>query len=629
MKVRQLIGAACVLVLTLAAPAAAKFTDSLYIPDIETFLQIGSNGSPQVAQGGAVICFTSPMSGVSQIYRLRDNGWPEQLTFFPDGVDFYTLSQSGQWIIAGAAWGGSEETNLHLIEVATGRTEPLTDVKDVQIADPLWSYDNTKIYYRTNEANGKDFHIYELDIATRDKRPILAQEGYHSPQIISKDGKWLIVGKFPSNVDSDIYLVNLQTGAVEYLTPHEGNALFSSYAFALDNSFIYVVTNLNKEGIGRRARLDLKSKKFSFLDKDTKWEVEGMTFSDDMSRMAWIVNEDGYGRMHIWDMRANAELPSPPLDGLIDGGSFAGNDAAVISFNSPSNPADLWRWDISTQKLTQLTFAVSAGIDRNIFVKPELVRFPSFDGLEISGFLYMPPGAKQGDKVPFIVSAHGGPESQFRPVFIRNFQYFALNGFGILALNPRGSSGYGRDFLDMDNYKDRWKSVKDYEIATRWLSRQGYADSAKIAITGGSYGGYMTLACITSSPELYAAACDNVGIANFVSFLQNTAAYRRHLRESEYGPLSDSTFLRSISPVSQVDKVKTPLLIVHGENDPRVPVGEARQMAKAISARGGVVDTLIFPDEGHGVAKRPNTMIMYRRIVDFFKKYLLAPPPAN
>ena len=196
-------------------------------------------------------------------------------------------------------------------------------------------------------------------------------------------------------------------------------------------------------------------------------------------------------------------------------------------------------------------------------------------------------------------------------------------------MNGYKSSGYGRDFLDMDNYKDRWKSVKDYETATRWLSRQGYADSAKIAITGGSYGGYMTLACITANPELYAAACDNVGIANFVTFLKNTAAYRRHLRESEYGPLSDSAFLWEISPVAQVEKVKTPLMIVHGENDPRVPVGEARQMARAISERGGIVDTLIFPDEGHGVAKRPNTMIMYRRIVDFFKKYLLAPPPEN
>jgi dipeptidyl aminopeptidase/acylaminoacyl peptidase len=321
-------------------------------------------------------------------------------------------------------------------------------------------------------------------------------------------------------------------------------------------------------------------------------------------------------------MTNNAALPSPDLDGIVDGGSFIGNDVVLLSYNSAMNPPDCWRWNIKNSQLEQLTHAVSAGIDRAIFVKPELVRFPSFDGLEISGFLYMPPGKKKGDRVPMIMSAHGGPESQFRPTFVRSFQYYALNGFGVFALNPRGSSGYGRDFLDMDNYKDRWKSVKDYESATKWLAAEGYADPERIAITGGSYGGYMTLACITANPDLYAAACDQVGIANFVTFLKNTAAYRRHLREAEYGPLSDSVFLWEISPLAQVDKVKAPLLIIHGENDPRVPVDEARQMARAIAARGGIVDTLIFPDEGHGIAKRPNQLVTYRRIVDFFKKYL-------
>ncbi len=629
MKVQQLLVAVCLVATILAAPATAKFTDSLYIPDIETFMQIGANSNPRASDDGKVICFSSSMSGVSQVYKLTPSGWPEQLTYFPDGVSFYALGEDGRWMIAGAAWGGSEETNLHLVEVATGRTEPLTDVKDVQVADPLWSKDGTKVYYRSNETNGKDFHIFELDIVTRAKRPVLEQEGYNTPYIISRDGQLLIVGQFPSNVDSDLNLLNLKTGAVDRLTPHEGNALYTAFEFEPDNSFIYVTTNANKDGVTRRATIDLHSKMLSFLDEGTKWDIDGMSFSEDMSRMAWFVNEDGYGRLHLWDMTSNTALPSPALDGIVDGGEFIGNDAVLISYNSAVAPPDCWRWNIPTRKLEQLTYAVSAGIDRSIFIKPELVRFPSFDGLQISGFLYMPPGKKKGDRVPMIISAHGGPESQFRPDFIRSFQYYALNGFGVFALNPRGSSGYGRDFLDMDNYKDRWKSVKDYETATRWLSREGYADSAKIAITGGSYGGYMTLACITTNPELYAAACDNVGIANFVSFLKNTAAYRRHLRESEYGPLSDSAFLWEISPLAQVDKVKAPLLIIHGENDPRVPVGEARQMAKAISERGGIVDTLIFPDEGHGVAKRPNQLVTYRRIVDFFKKYLQPAPPEN
>ncbi|HWO58395.1 MAG TPA: S9 family peptidase [bacterium] len=629
MTKRQAITAALLTFCMMTGSAQAYFRDSVYIPDIETFMQIGSNGGPQVSAAGNVICFTSAMSGVGQVYRLRDNGWPEQLTYFTDGVDFYALSHDGRWIIVGADWGGSEETNLHLVEVATGRTEPLTNVKDVQIADPVWSYDNRRIYYRTNEANGKDFHIYEMDVVTRATRPILAQEGYHSPQVVARNGRYLVAARYPSNVNSDLYLVDLTSGVSEHLTPHEGNALFSAYEFTPDYSALYIISNNNKEGIGRRAKLDLKSKAITEMDPGTRWEAEGMTFSEDMSRMAWIVNEDGYGRLHLWDLAANAELPAPPVDGLVSGGMFMGNDTFIFSFNGPDSPPDCWRWEIGAKKLTQLTFAVTAGIDRRIFVKPELVRFPSFDGLEISGFLYLPPGAKKGDRVPFIISAHGGPESQFRPDFIRNFQYFALNGFGIFALNPRGSSGYGRDFLDMDNYKDRWKSVKDYETATRWLAEQGYADPKRIAITGGSYGGYMTLACITANPDLYAAACDQVGIANFVTFLKNTAPYRRHLRESEYGPLADSAFLWEISPLAQVDKIRTPLLIVHGENDPRVPVGEARQMARAIAARGGIVDTLIFPDEGHGVAKRPNVLVTYRRIVDFFKKYLLAPSPEN
>lgn len=629
MKVLQLLAVSCLVILLQTGPATAKFTDSLYIPDIETFMQIGGNSNPQASNDGKVICFSSNQTGVSQVYRLTETGWPEQLTYFPDGASFYKLGEDGRWMIVGAAWGGSEETNLHLVEVATGRTEPLTDLKKVQIADPLWSKDGRKIYYRSNEANGKDFYIYELDIVTRTKRAVLEEEGFNSPNIISKDGTLLIVSKFPSNVDADLYSINLQSGTVDHLTPHEGNALYSAYAFEPDNSFIYITTNANKDGVTRRAILDLRSKAVSFLEEGTKWDVDGMSFSDDMTRMAWFVNEDGYGRLHLWDVTNNRALPSPALEGVVDGGGFIGNDAVVISYNSAVDPPDCWRWNIQTSKLEQLTYAVSAGIDPKIFVKPELVRFPSFDGLEISGYLFMPPGKTKGDHVPMIISAHGGPESQYRPTFARSFQYYALNGFGVFALNPRGSSGYGRDFLDMDNYKDRWKSVKDYETATKWLASEGYADPRRIAITGGSYGGYMTLACITANPDLYAAACDQVGIANFVSFLKNTAAYRRHLRETEYGPLSDSAFLWQISPLSQVDKVKAPLLIIHGENDPRVPVGEARQMARAISARGGIVDTLIFPDEGHGVAKRPNQLVTYRRIVDFFKKYLRPTPPAN
>jgi dipeptidyl aminopeptidase/acylaminoacyl peptidase len=608
---------------------ATLFKDSIYVPDIETFMQIGGNADPQVSSDGSVRCFSSGMSGVNQVYRVRKDGWPEQLTYFTDGADFYKLSHDGKWMVVGAATGGSEETNLHLVEVATGRSEALTDLKGTQVANPIWSRDDQKIYYRSNEANKKDFHVFEMDMASRKTRPVVADSGYNSPSLVSDDGKWLVAAKYPSNTNSDLYLVDLSTGNASLLTAHEGNALFDAVAFLPDMSGLYIICNKNPEGIARRAKLSLKSHEITWIDQGTKWEVEEFILSPDGQMMAWVMNEDGLGALHIADAKSGVEYPEPTFNGLVSNVSFEGPDGVVFAFTSAADPPDCWRWDYASKQSTQWTFSVTAGIDKALFVRPELVRFPSFDGLQISGFLYMPPGKKKGDHVPFIVSAHGGPESQFRPAFVRNFQYFALNGFGILALNPRGSSGYGQAFLDMDNYKNRMKSVKDYETATKWLAAQGYADARRIAITGGSYGGYMTMACITDAPDLYAAACEQVGIANFVTFLQNTAPYRRALRESEYGPLSDSAFLKQISPIHQVDRVKAPLQIVAGENDPRVPVEEARQMAKAISARGGVVDTLIFSDEGHGVSKRSNVLVTYRRLVDFFKKYLMAPAPAN
>ena len=257
-----------------------------------------------------------------------------------------------------------------------------------------------------------------------------------------------------------------------------------------------------------------------------------------------------------------------------------------------------------------------------LFREPALVRIKSFDGLEIPCFLYLPPTYEEGKPVPFIVDAHGGPESQFTPGFIRNFQYLMLNGYGILAPNPRGSSGYGRDYLALDNYKKRKDSLKDYKACTEWLIERGYTKQGMIAIRGGSYGGYVALGMITEYPDLYSAAVDNVGIANFQTFLQNTAAYRRAIREAEYGPLTDPDFLHEISPIHKANLIKTPLFVVHGANDPRVPVGEARQILEAVAANGVAVDSLIFADEGHGSAKKENIIEEYRRQVEFFNTHL-------
>ena len=296
----------------------------------------------------------------------------------------------------------------------------------------------------------------------------------------------------------------------------------------------------------------------------------------------------------------------------------------LYSLDNANTPGIIYQWDVTKpdQPGVALTEADTQGIDVSKFRLPELVHYTSFDGTKIPAFMYLPSDYKKGTKLPFIIQYHGGPESQFRPSFTRVFQYFVSQGYGVLAPNPRGSSGYGKAFLEADNYKNREKSVKDGIWAAKFLIEQGYAELKKIAAWGGSYGGFMTMAVITEAPELYGAACNVVGVVNFETFLEQTKDYRRALREAEYGPLTDREFLKSISPIYKIDRITCPLMLAHGLNDPRVPVGEAMQIAVAMKKRGIDVEELYFPDEGHGFAKEDNRLLYYQELAKFFDAQL-------
>jgi dipeptidyl aminopeptidase/acylaminoacyl peptidase len=609
--------------LLLLSTAVAQTTpDTSYVPDIETFLQIGAAGGPQIGADGERVFFTSSMSGVAQLYRLTEEGWPYQLTVFPDGIDHYTLSPDGQSAIVGASVGGNEQSQLFWVDGTSGRPIGLTTKPDVQYGSAVFANDGRSIYYRSNEANGEDFHIYRMSVPDGAAERIYEAKGYNEPGDVSHDGRSLIVAWYESNENSDLYVLDLQAKLARHLTPHSDKTIYSSLGFTPDDRSLIILTNGNEDGIMRPALLDIATGKTSEPLPPSRWEVEDAALSPDGRLLALVYNEEGYGQLHIYDAVTFREQRVPPLDGIVSGVAFSDRRTAVFSFSSPTQAPDIWMWTRNAKTLKKLTHSIYAGIDPSLFREPELVKIKSFDGLEVPAFIYLPPGYSKGKAVPFIMDMHGGPESQFRPGFIRNFQYLILNGYGVLAPNVRGSSGYGKEYLAMDNYKLRMNSVKDAGAYAQWLIDEGYTTKDMLGIRGASYGGFMVLASITEFPDLFAAACDEVGIANFKSFLENTAAYRRSLREAEYGPLSDPDFLASISPLHKVDKIRTPLLVVHGENDPRVPVGEARQIATAIAKRGGVVDTLIFPDEGHGAAKRPNILKEYRTQVDFFDRHL-------
>ncbi len=600
-----------------------------YIPDIGTFMQIGANAPAGYSWDGRDVYFSSSMSGAPQIYRLTKDGWPYQLTTFEDGIDFFELSTNGVMGIVGASVGGSEQSQLYLMDTKTGRILPLTSGKEIQYGTVTWSPDDNYIYYRSNEENKQDFFIYKMAVASGRQEKVFGDtagvRGYNSIADISADGSLLIISRFNSNADNDLFLLDLTSLKHTPLTKDDQEILYGSPNLLPDNKTIWLTCNDNEEGIARLAKMEVGSGRIEYVADgwiDARWEIDGLSISRDAKYMAVYVNEDGYTRLKLREVETKNQLPSPPLDGLLGDVYFDQSGSCVFSFNGPTRTTEVWRWDPSGKNLEQLTFAIYAGIDREIFSEPKLIKYKSFDGLEIPGFLYLPPNYQQGEQIPFVVDAHGGPESQFRPAFIRNYQYLMLNGYGILAPNPRGSSGYGSNFMSLDNYKKRKDSLKDYKAAVEFLIAGGYTKPGLIAIRGGSYGGYVVMGMITEYPDLFSAAIDEVGIVNFKSFLENTAAYRRALREAEYGPLSDPEFLASISPILKANLIKTPLLVVHGENDPRVPVGEARQIIEAIKTNGGVVDSLIFPDEGHGPSKRVNIIAEYRKQVEFLDKHL-------
>ena len=618
----SLVATVTLCTLLFSQPAGgAEPADSVKIPDIADFMQIGSAGHPQISEDASQVFFSSSMPGVNQVFKILPSGWPYQMTVFEDGIDFYRASYSGAMVVVGTSIGGSEQSDLYILDSASGVLATLKAGDGIRHGAPLWSPDEEYVYFSSNEANGRDFFIYRIGIDTGVAELVWEKSGWNSVDDISRDGAWIVTGRWLSNMNSDLYLVDVGTGEETLLTEHEGDYVFDYAHLMPDAKSLYCVSNLNDDGISRVARLDMSTGKLEFIRPDTPWETEEMALSEDGRLLVWVENIDGYGVLHGLNLETGEETDLRLTLGIISGVRLSSSGSMVFTFTSPSKPPDVWKHDFKSGRLEQLTHSTYAGVDPGLFGDPQLIRYKSFDGLEIPAFLYLPPDWN-GGPIPFVIHAHGGPEGQYRPSFARHFHYLVLNGFGILAPNIRGSSGYGREYLRLDDYKKRKDSVRDYYEAAKWLAANGYSEYGRIGIKGASYGGYVALAALVDYPEVFGAGIDHIGIANFVTFLQNTAEYRRAIREAEYGPLSDEEFLREISPLTHAENIRAPLLIVHGENDSRVPVGEARQIAEAVRSRGGEAETLIFPDEGHGVAKLDNRLTYYRKMVEFLDKHL-------
>ncbi|MCY0869581.1 MAG: S9 family peptidase, partial [Firmicutes bacterium] len=409
---------------------------------------------------------------------------------------------------------------------------------------------------------------------------------------------------------------------VRLLTEHAGDARYRAAHINEHDGALYLATDHGSEFF-RLARIDLTSGERRWLTED-RWDVQAVAWSRDDRSLAFTKNEDGTSRLYRLEVSAlheAARVVSDVPNGQVGSLSWAHRDRRIaLTLSSPTQGTESWIVD-QESRARRLTYASISGVPSETFVEPEQIHYPSFDGLQIPAYYYRPRG--RSGPFPVVVDVHGGPEGQSTNGFAPLRQYLVNCGFAVLAPNVRGSSGYGRSYGHLDDVRKRMDSVADLAQCVPWLTAHGDADPKAIAVMGGSYGGFMVLAAVTHYPDLWAAGVDTVGIANLRSFMQNTSAYRRHLRESEYGSIErDGDFFDEISPIHHVDKIKAPMMIIHGANDPRVPVDEAEQIVGALQARSHPVSYLRFEDEGHGIVKLHNRITTYTAIAHFLDAHL-------
>jgi len=600
----------------------------------ERYLNIRTAYGASFSPDGAHMSFLTDITGVPEVWSVpiglaATTAWPEQLTFRGERVASATFSPTNEILLVSADTGGNERTQLHILGADGAAFTVLTAQPEVIHQFGAWSPDGTSISYASNERDNRFFDVYERPVSGGEPRCLLQQDGTNYAERYSPDGHFVLAARYDSNIRNRLFLVDRTTGEVRALTPEieKGPALHTFSAWAADGRSLYLLSDRGRQFLSL-ARLDLASGEMAYL-RDDNWGAEWLEVSHDGTRLALVTNEDGYSRLELFDVSNGWEgrrmLKSPVLPaGVLSELTWSRDGKRLaFTFNAANYNPDVWMWDVEKEMLWQATRSTTGGIAQESFVSPSLVHYPTFDEREIPAFLFAPQ-VGQVHELPVVIYVHGGPESQFRPTFNAVIQYLVARGYGVFAPNVRGSTGYGYEYQSLDDVRLRMDSVKDLQYAARWLVGSGTAAASRIAVMGGSYGGFMVLSSMTTYPDLWAAGVDIVGVANFVTFLENTGPWRRKLREPEYGTLEyEREFLEQISPINSVEHIAAPLFVVHGANDPRVPLEEAEQIVTAVRKRGLPVEYLVFPDEGHGLVKRTNRLAAYPAIARFLDEHLL------
>lgn len=606
-------------------------TTSAAPPDLrlEDFVRMETAQRPFFVGDGRRIGFLSNRSGVHQVYVAAPPGAPEQLTFAPDGVYDVRPRPARDQIVYVTDDGGDEHYRLNLLDLADASSRLLTPAPGAVHNLGAWSPDGRLLSYTANQRHGAYFDLYVLDVEAGSERLVHRHDGMNMAGRFAPDASAVLMMRpNPEQAgDNDLYLVALDAPEpARRLTPHHGRARWLWARFH-SPGVVLAVSDEGREFLGLQ-RIDLATGERGFL-LAPPWDIEGLALSADASTLAVVVNEDGYSNLQAYRVDAAARRLEPaaaqaPRNGVIATPEW-GPDAGVLAytFESPSRPPSVWRSTPGTAAPEPLPSPAASAPGARL-PDPELVRYRSFDGLEIPAWFYVPPRAARA--LPCLVLVHGGPESQSRPTLWGRYAapaYLLARGeLALLIPNVRGSTGYGKAYSHADDRERRMDAVRDLIAAAEWLAACGTIDARRIGVMGGSYGGFMTLAAITEAPERWAAAVDLFGIANFVTFLEHTGAWRRRHRAAEYG--DDPAFLASISPIHKAARIRTPLLVAQGARDVRVPAQESEQIVRAVRERGGVVEYLCFEREGHGIQKLENRLTLAQHVTSFLRRHLIA-----
>ena len=567
-----------------------------------------------------------------QVHQVATPGGARtQMTFFGDRVtDASYQPHKGDFFLFRKDVGGGEWYQIFRFDVATAEVTMLTDGKS-RNSEFIWSNKGDRIAYAGTLRNNADLDFYVIDPAAKPepRKPLTEnQGGGWQVRDWSPDDRTLLATEYISINESHLWAVDVASGTKKRLTPEGEKVAYQPIGFSRDGKGIYVATDKDGE-FQRLAYMDMAGGELKYLNNDP-WDVEEAALSEDRQSLAYVVNENGLSTLHVLDLKPGKPRSLPKLPtGQITALHWSENNRDVaFSLNSAQSPSDVYSVDVQTAKLDRWTYSETGGVPSQNFVEPKLVKWKSFDGKEISGWLYAPKVKPASGKYPVVINIHGGPEGQSRPGFLGRTNYW-INELGAVVIYPnvRGSTGYGKTFSQLDNGFLRENTYKDIGALLDWIGQQPDLDSQRVMVTGGSYGGHMTLAVATRYSSRLACSVDVVGISNLVTFLEHTESYRRDLRRVEYGDERDPkmrAYLESIAPMNHVKDITKPMMVVAGVNDPRVPKSESDQIVKSLEETGTPVWYLAAKDEGHGFQKKKNADFQFYTTVLFMQRYLLA-----